>query len=407
MAMVDTKDLLYHAYRNRYAVGAFGIVSLDFLQAVIQAAEQARSPVILNIAQPQAGLFDVELLMSAVVRAARRSSVPVAVHFDHCTGPGTVQTAIRLGCNSVMYTAAESFPVNVENTRRVVELAHGCGIPVEGELGCAPAIAAEADEAVKESSIFTPVTEAGAYVERTGVDFLAISIGTAHGRAKNRSRLDFHRLARINEAVRIPLVIHGGAGLSDEQYHKLIDHGVAKIKYCTGLAELAVRQLSSNLQTDRTSYPNLFDGLRDRLADEVQRCMQVWGSAGRAAEVQIQCRPWRNVEHVIVYNTNSSDPAAVEEMLGKGKQQLQQVPGVLDVQTGKAVNSHGKYRYCWLIRFAHEMVIENYKQHSLHVAYADKHFRPLAADRITNDYEILDDMALQRQLPSPPKKMRA
>jgi fructose-bisphosphate aldolase class II len=126
--------------------------------------------------------------------------------------------------------------------------------------------------------------------------------------------------------------------------------------------------------------------------------MQMWGSAGRAAEVLMQCDAWQNIEHVIVYNTSVDDSAVVEEMLRKGKQQLSNIPGVLDVQIGKAIRKQGAYRYCWLIRFAHESVIDSYKNHPIHVAYADTFFRPLAVERISNDYVIVDDIELDRQM---------
>ena len=110
----------------------------------------------------------------------------------------------------------------------------------------------------------------------------------------------------------------------------------------------------------------------------------------------VQCSTWNNVEHVIVYNSNESDPSVIQIMLRKGKEQLSSIPGVLDVRIGRATDEKSKYRYCWLIRFAHESVIESYKTHPVHVAYADSYFRPIAADRVTNDYEILDDLELGR-----------
>ena len=399
MAMVSMKDLLHHAYNNRYAVGAFEIVSLDFLSAVIQAAEKSRSPVILNVVEAHFDLFDVELLMAAIVQAAKRSSVPIAVHMDHCSSLDAVGRAIKLGCNSVMYDGSnEDLPANINSTRQAVELARACGVPVEGELGHVAGIAGDNGDYSDDLSVHTSVQEAKVYVERTGVDFLAISIGTVHGRVNGKPRLDFTRLARIRESVDIPFVIHGGTGLSDQQYHRLIDHGVAKINCFTALAESAVQQIQANLSQQGASYREVFAKLSETIAMKVQHCMQMWGSAGRAAEVLMQCGAWQNIEHVIVYNTSVDEPAVVEEMLRKGKEQLSNIPGVLGVQIGKAIREQGAYRYCWLIRFAHESVIESYKTHPAHVAYADTFFRPIAADRISNDYEIVDDFKLGRQL---------
>ena len=395
MALGNMKDLLNHAYDNHYAVGAFEIVNLDFLRAVITAAEQARSPIILNIVERHFDLFDVDLLMSAVVTAAKQASVPVAIHMDHCSTLAAVQSAIRLGCNSVMYEGANfDLPENVQRTKEAVELAHNCGVPVEGELGYVAGI--NPDNGDDDQSVQTSTIEAKVYVERTGVDFLSISIGTVHGQNKSKLRLDFNRLARINESVDVPLVIHGGTGLSDQQYHKLIDRGVAKINYFTAISELVVHQVRKNLSNKAAGYREMINSIHEVIIDEVQRVMQVWRSAGRAAEVLIQCSTWNNVEHVIVYNSNESDPVVIQIMLRKGKQQLSSIPGVLDVKIGRTTDDKSKYRYCWLIRFAHETVIESYKQHPVHVAYANTYFRPVAADRVSNDYEIIDDLELER-----------
>lgn len=396
MALVNMKDLLNHAYHNRYAVGAFEIVSLDFLRAVIEAAETSRSPVILNIVEAHFDLFDIEHLMAAAVHAAKRASVPVAIHMDHCSSLDSVRQAIALGSNSVMFDASQDdFPVNTEKTRQAVELAHGCGVPVEGELGYVAGIAGDDDYVAEESSVYTSVPEAKAYVERTGIDFLAISIGTVHGRTNGKMRLDSGLLTRIKESVNIPFVIHGGSGLTGQQYHKLIDHGVAKINYFTALSELVINQIKANLARNCDSYREAFAHIQDALVNEVQNCMQVWRSAGRAAEVLMQCGAWRNVEHVIVYNTSSNDLQVIEGMMRKGKQQLSSIPGVMNVQVGRSVDERGSYRYCWLIRFASAEVIEIYKTHPVHVEYADSFFRPIAADRVTTDYEMLDDLELR------------
>lgn len=395
MALVKMKDLLNHAYNNRYAVGAFEIVSLDFLHAAIEAAEASRSPVILNIVEAHFDLFDVETLMVAVVHAARRATVPVAIHMDHCSSLESVQRAIALGGNSVMFDASqEDFPVNTQRTRQAVALAHGCGVPVEGEIGYVAGISSDEEDVEDDSSVHTSVPEAKAYVERSGIDFLAISIGTVHGRKNDKIRLDSTLLARIRESVSIPLVIHGGSGLTSQQYQKLIDCGVAKINYFTALAELAINQVKSNVTRDCVTYREAFANIKEALVKEVQNCMQVWRSAGRAAEVLMQCGAWRNVEHVIVYNTSTDDPLGIQEMMRKGQQQLSVIPGVINVEVGKAINAQGVYRYCWLIRFASEKVIDSYKTHPIHVDYADTFFRPIAADRITNDYEIVEDLEL-------------
>ena len=373
MAMVDMRDLLQHAYSNRYAVGAFEIVSLDFLQAIIEAAETARSPVILNIVEPHFGLYDLDLLMTATIRAAKRASVPVAVHMDHCSSLETVQTSMRLGCNGVKLDAAsESFPVNVQRTREVVDMAHAWGIPVEGEIGYVTGMSRGDSESNSDVPVYTHVEEAKAYIEKTGVDFLAVSIGTVHGRVKGKPRLDYTRLARIQEKFSIPCVIHGGTGLGEQQYRKLIDHGVAKINYFTALAETNAKQLEANLKNKEMSYQQVFADVREKLSEEVKHHMQVLNSAGRAAEVLMQCRSWRNVENVICYNPDTEDQGLIEEMLTKGQQDLIQIPGVLNVEIGRSIDSNSRSNYCWLVSVANEEVLKSYKAHPIYENYTKK-----------------------------------
>ena len=371
MAMVDMKDLLQHAYTNRYAVGAFEIVSLDFLQAIIEAAEDARSPVILNIVEPHCELYDLELLMIATIRAANRANVPVAVHMDHCSSLERVQEAIRFGCNSVKLDAAsEDFPVNVDKTRDVVKIAHACGVPVEGEVGYVTGMEAENDSIDANGPVLTQIAEAKAYIEKTGVDFLAISIGTVHGRVKGKPRLDYTRLARIQEKASIPFVIHGGTGLSELQYRKLIDHGVAKINYFTVLAEANTKQLEVNLKNKNMTYQKIFSDVRTRVSEEVRHFMHLLNSAGRAAEVFIQCRPWQSIDNVIICNHDEIAHGVPDDTLAKGQAELSQIPGVLRVEIGRAIKSVEHDNYCWLVRLANEKVLENFKTHPVYEKYA-------------------------------------
>ncbi len=386
MPLVDMRDMLNHAYRNGYAVGGFELTSLDFLDAIIRAAENCRAPVILNLVEFHFEHYDFELIMAAAEKAARRATVPVALHLDHGRSPGSVVRAINLGCNGVMLDAShESFPNNVAQTRQVVETAHGCGVTVEGELGYDAGMPADGEEAGESS--YTSIEEAKAFVARTGVDCLAVSIGTVHGRVRGRSKLDIERLRRINEAVKIPLVIHGGSGLSDEQYRKLVAHGVARINYSTALSDTAAERIRLNARADaRASYAGLVRGVRENVREEVERCLRLWGSAGRAAEVLVQCRAWEPVEHVILYNVEGATDEQVAAMMARGREVLCAIPGVRRVITGWALPEKAAYRCCWLVEFTHRKVIESYREHPDHVAFANQFFRPIAAERISIDY---------------------
>lgn len=388
MPLVDMKDMLIHAYDNGYAVGAFDLINLEFLQGVMDAAEGCRAPVVLSLAESHYEYFDLELLMPAVEAAARRASVPVAIHLDHGKSLESAEQAIRHGCNGVMVDAShESLPENIKLTTELAAMAHGCGVSVEGELGYVPGVEGEDAERHSGKLSYTSVAEAKSYVSRTGVDFLAVSVGTVHGRMKGKPKLDYQRLKQINEALETPLVIHGGTGLGEQQYRKLIANGVAKINYFTALDDAAgshIRQQAKAAGTRAASA--MTRGVRESVAQEAERCMRLWGAAGRAAEVLAQCRPWQPVEHLIVYNVENLDDEGAEAMMARGRKILAGIPGVRDVLTGRAVKEDAKYRYTWLIRFCHPEVIRNYRDHPEHVDFADKVFRPVAGDRVSIDY---------------------
>lgn len=388
MPLVDMKDMLDHAHDQRYAIGAFDLVSLEFLEAIMAASERARAPVILSLAESHFEHFDFELAMAATERAAARADIPVAIHLDHGGSLESAVRAINLGCNGVMVDAShEAFPANVARTRRVVKMAHDCGVTVEGELGYVAGLEGEDADRHPGEVIFTSVDEACAYVERTGVDCLAVSVGTVHGRLRGRPRLAWDRLKRIHKALDMPLVIHGGTGLSDDQFHRLIVNGVAKINYYTALAEAAGGCIRTNSgDGGAQSYTALTRGVREAIDEEVGRCHRLFGAAGRAAEVLEQCRSWHPVEHVIVYNVDGADERQIEAMMARGREVLGRIPGVRRVFTGWAVTESPRFRCCWLVEFAHEKVIASYRDHPDHVAFANEVFRPIAGNRVSIDF---------------------
>jgi len=403
MPLVDMGDMLHHAYQEKYAVGAFDLVSLDFLEGIIIAAEKQRAPVIISLAESHFEYFDFDLAMAATVAAARRCLVPVAIHLDHGASLQSAERGIRLGCNGVMVDSSNvPFEQNVASTRAITDMAHACGVYVEGELGYVAGVEGEDADKHPGEVVYTSVEEAASYVARTQVDCLAVSIGTVHGRMRGTPHLDFDRLARINDAIKIPLVIHGGTGLADEQYRQLIARGVTKINYYTALADAAGAQIRANAAKDaRCGYTGLVRGVREAIAAECERMIVLFGSAGRADAILKVARPWREVAHVIIYNTNDqadsgekADPnieqAGIEHMMAAGHAALSNIPGVRQVVTGRAIKDQAQYQYCWLIRFAQPAVIKSYREHPAHIAFADQHFRPRASDRISIDYELID-----------------
>jgi fructose-bisphosphate aldolase class II len=389
MPLVNMRDMLQHAHREGYAIGAFDLVSHDFLQGILAAAENCRAPVILSLAESHFEYFDFATIMPAVEAAAHRATVPVAIHLDHGATLDSAVQGIRLGCTGVMVDAStQPFEDNVNFTRKVVDMAHACGVPVEGELGYVAGVEGEDAERHPGEVRYTDVSEASEYVERSGVDFLAVSIGTVHGRMKGEPRLDIERLAAINNALGIPLVIHGGTGLSDEQFRQLIDNGVAKINYYTALADAAGQRIRENARADaRCGYTGLVHGIADAMQQECERCIRLWGSADRADAILKIAAPQREVEHVIIYNTEGADAQQVNELMQIGRDTLGKIPGVRRVFTGHALQGDAAYRHCWVIRFSDQAVVESYKVHPDHQAYADTRFRPVAGDRISIDFE--------------------
>jgi fructose-bisphosphate aldolase, class II len=388
MALVSMRDMLYHAYENNYAVGAFDLVSLDFLEAVIGAAESCRSAVILSIAEPHFAHYDFELMLPAVEAAAKRASVPVAIQLDHGSSLETAIKAINLGCNGVMLDASnQDFSNNTDQTRAVVDMAHKCGVSVVGELGYVAGKVGEGAEQHPGEAAYTIPSEAKAYVEKTGVDFLAISIGTVQGRMDGRAKLDYVRLKQLNQAVNIPLVIHGGSGLNEDQFHKLTTNGVAKIDYYTALSDIAAKAMRKrSKENPNGSFTDLKKDVKEAIETEVQRCLRQWGSAGRAAEVLEQCEPWLSVEHLIIHNVNSYNVQSLDNIMSEGKKILSQIPGVREVFAGEAMQENSKYSFCWSVRFTHKAALESFSEHQAFDAFLKKQFKPNVSDLVSIDY---------------------
>ena len=375
MPLVQFVDMLNHAYRHNYAVGAFGVDDQPMLEGVLAAAEVSRAPVILNLIESHFSGRDFELFAPTVVAAARRAAVPVAINFDHGTGLRSAERAIAAGCNAVMVDASmHHFSDNLHHTREIVAMAHACGVAVEGELGYVPGTEGESADEHPGELAYTSATEAKAYVERTGVDCLAVSIGTVHGRMKGTPKLDYNRLAKIHATVSVPLVIHGGTGLTEEQYRRVISHGVAKINYYTGLAEAAAKRVTANAASGGSSYAALQDGVRDAVREESERCIRAWGSGGRAAEVLGQCRPWQEAVQVVLLHVPDGATAEnhIVTALNESKQAMKDIPGVRDTRLGQAPDRDGRYQYCLLVTLSSPSAIEPFRSHHAQHALAGK-----------------------------------
>jgi fructose-bisphosphate aldolase class II len=285
------KDLIQHARSHRYAVGAYQVVDSTFISAVLDAAEAEQAPVILGFAEAHQVHYDFQALIQAARSAAQRARVPVSLLFDHASGREPIETAIGLGCQGVMADfSALSFAENIAATRTVVELAHARGVIVEGELGYVPGVLGEEAQRHPGQMQLTAPGEAVEFVAATGVDCLAVAVGTVHGHLVGAPRLDLSRLNEIAKAVPVPLVIHGGSGLADEEYRGLIECGVAKINYFTALSDVAAAASSDALANIEVGYLRSIDAVRAAVAREVARTLRLFGATGQALGAQASCR---------------------------------------------------------------------------------------------------------------------
>lgn len=226
--LCDIKELLEKAKKEGYGVPAFNVYNLETLLGVAGAAKELRAPVIFQV---YSRLFEQgtgEYLAPAILEAIRRLRVPAAFHLDHGSGETAVMRAVRAGASGIMIDASlKPLRENIEATKRVVKLCGAVGISVEGELGH---IGSTKDET---AASFTEVEEAVQYVEETGVAALAVMIGTAHGKYRQTPRLNIERAREISRAAGIPLVLHGGSGVPDDQIRTAVKAGIAKVNFGT------------------------------------------------------------------------------------------------------------------------------------------------------------------------------
>lgn len=215
MALVTSRELLLDAQKNGYAVGAFNVENMEMVQAVVAAAEERKAPVILQTTPGTLNYADADYFYANVKTAAEKAKIPVVLHLDHGDSFELAMKAFRAGYTSIMIDGSRlPFEENVAVSRRTAEACHAAGIPVEAELG---KVGGKEDGlVVTGDSPYTDPGEAGVFVERTGVDALAVGIGTAHGFYKGEPHVDLERLSEIRAAVDIPLVLHGTSGVPDE-----------------------------------------------------------------------------------------------------------------------------------------------------------------------------------------------
>ncbi len=237
--LVNLKDVLIPAQKEKYAVGLFNTVNLEMARGVFAAAEENGSPIIIGSAEILLPFGPMEELSYFLLPMAKRAKVPVVVHFDHGLTKEACLKALDLGFTSIMYDCSKlPYEENVAAVKEMAKIAHSYGATIEGELGHVgdnEGSMEGADILENPSDFFTQPEIAADYVERTGIDALAIAVGNAHGAYKLPPKLDFERITQIKNATNVPLVLHGGSGLSDLDFKTAIELGICKVNIFTDI----------------------------------------------------------------------------------------------------------------------------------------------------------------------------
>ncbi len=290
--LVSLKESMEDAEKGGYAVGAFNVSNLESLMAIMQAAEETGRGVILNYAEVHAPFLSMEQAALIMLDAAKKAKVPVCVHLDHGSSMESCIQAIRLGFTSVMLDAsAEDYETNVRETKEIVRLAHSVGVTVEAELGHIFSSDMGLAESPKEAEtlesfdsaedVYTDPATAKDFVERTGVDVLAIAFGTTHGIYTKKPKLDLERITKIKEAIDIPFVMHGGSGLSKEEFQTAIRNGIRKINYYTYMTLAGGRAVKEALDQKSPDENIFFHDIPmiavEAMKENVKEAIQVFG----------------------------------------------------------------------------------------------------------------------------------
>ena len=282
--LVTTKEMLLDAQANHYAVGAFNIESLEFVMAVLAAAEETKSPVIMQTTPGTVKFAGLDYFYGMVKAAAERATVPVALHLDHGDGFDRCMQALRTGYTSVMIDGShESFEDNIALTASVARVGAAMGVPVEAELG---KVGGKEDDgpAVEGENPYTDPDEAREFVERTGCTSLAIGVGTAHGVYTETPHIEQDVVKAIRAAVDVPLVLHGTSGVPDEQVAEAVKNGICKVNYATELRQAFTRGFMGYMAEN----PGAFDPKKPakpgmaEITELVKVRMNNLGSVGRA-----------------------------------------------------------------------------------------------------------------------------
>ncbi len=281
MPLVQMKDILIKANQENYGIGAFSVANMEMVMGAIRAAEELRSPLILQIAEVRLNHSPIHLIGPLMVAAAKKATVPVAVHFDHGMTFEKIKETLEIGFSSFMFDGSH-YPLeeNIQRTKEVVELAKQYGATVEAEIG---RVGGSEDGSEDIEMMLTSTKEAKRFAEETDVDALAVAIGNAHGMYNGDPDLRLDRLQEINGIVDIPLVLHGGSGISPEDFKQCIQHGVRKINVATATFQHVITAVNTAaLNTPYSDYFTYHQDVIEAAYENVKNHIRIFGSENKA-----------------------------------------------------------------------------------------------------------------------------
>ena len=284
MALVKMKDLLRRAEEKNIGCGAFSVGNMEMVRGAIRAAEELDTPIILQIAEVRLKNSPLHLMGPMMVQAAKEAKVDVAVHLDHGLKKETCLKALELGFSSIMYDCStDSYEDNVRKVKEMADIAHSYGATIEGELGHVGdnPDSAEGSSHINPADFYTDPKMAKDFVDKTGVDALAIAVGTAHGAYKLPPKLDFERIHTIANTVDVPLVLHGGSGLTDNDFKRAIQEGISKINIFTDINVAAVEAEFCKFETMNKGIIDLIPAAVEAVKQETLKKMMLFSSNGK------------------------------------------------------------------------------------------------------------------------------
>jgi fructose-bisphosphate aldolase class II len=281
---VPNAQLLQNARKEKYAVGAFNLNNMEIAQAIIETAEEERSPVILQASQGAIQYAGIEYIAAIARAAAEKATVPVSLHLDHGTSFEQNVECVRAGFSSIMFDGSKlPLQENIAITKKICEIAHIVGVSVEGELG---QIGKISDKITKEQLEKTKANpqEAQEFVKQTGVDALAIAVGNIHGMQKQEAEIDIPRIETIRKLTNVPLVLHGASGIPNESVRQAIKAGICKINIDTELRKAFVRGINIVLKEDPSGIDprKILGKAKTEMKEAVREKIRLFGCNGKA-----------------------------------------------------------------------------------------------------------------------------